>query len=335
MDRKIIFKCRTGSHLYGTNRPDSDEDYQGIFLPTKNDLLSLFDSPDEIKEDIKLSDGARNTTGDVDCKFYSLRKFLKLLAQGQPGQLEMLHAPSKSVLIATEEWQEIVKNKESFITKNSVSPFLAFALAQSFKAVIKGENLIQIQEIIQALKDTPPSELKSPLSSKFTSLNPFATNKGDVKLTDSPNVTIKWYKNNFGFALLKIAGRDFDVNISIKDFLVSLRKLESRYGSRVEQAANQGYDYKSLGHAVRLIEQAEELLLTGKITLPRPSATSLKLILSGQVDPSIDWFDELQARMDHLKQNVEPLSTLPESVDMKFVNELYGSILEKYVLSGV
>ena len=29
----LILKIRAGSHLYGTNTIDSDEDYIGIFLP--------------------------------------------------------------------------------------------------------------------------------------------------------------------------------------------------------------------------------------------------------------------------------------------------------------
>ena len=36
---KIIVKMKFGAHLYGTATPDSDMDYKGIFLPTKEELL--------------------------------------------------------------------------------------------------------------------------------------------------------------------------------------------------------------------------------------------------------------------------------------------------------
>ncbi len=36
---RIIVKMKFGAHLYGTATPDSDVDYKGIFLPTKEELL--------------------------------------------------------------------------------------------------------------------------------------------------------------------------------------------------------------------------------------------------------------------------------------------------------
>jgi predicted nucleotidyltransferase len=39
-DRKKICKIRVGSHLYGTNRPESDQDFYGVFLPRTTFLAS-------------------------------------------------------------------------------------------------------------------------------------------------------------------------------------------------------------------------------------------------------------------------------------------------------
>jgi predicted nucleotidyltransferase len=36
---RIIVKMKFGAHLYGTATSDSDLDYKGIFLPTKEQLL--------------------------------------------------------------------------------------------------------------------------------------------------------------------------------------------------------------------------------------------------------------------------------------------------------
>ena len=36
-----ILEIRSGSHLYGTNTPESDEDFVGIFMPPKEYVYGL------------------------------------------------------------------------------------------------------------------------------------------------------------------------------------------------------------------------------------------------------------------------------------------------------
>ena len=68
--RTKICKITIGSNLYGTNRPESDMDISGVFLPSEDDMLGLQNCPAEMSESVKVSDGPRNSIGDVDCKFY-------------------------------------------------------------------------------------------------------------------------------------------------------------------------------------------------------------------------------------------------------------------------
>ena len=89
---KILF----GSHLYGTNTPDSDRDYKGVFLPTRREVLL-----GEIPKNITESTGNRyskNGAGDVDTEMFSLHQFIKLAIDGQTVAFDMLHAPSEFIL---------------------------------------------------------------------------------------------------------------------------------------------------------------------------------------------------------------------------------------------
>ena len=36
---KVIVKAIAGSHLFGTNTPESDIDYKGIYLPEPKDII--------------------------------------------------------------------------------------------------------------------------------------------------------------------------------------------------------------------------------------------------------------------------------------------------------
>ena len=50
----------------------------------------------------------------------------------------------------------------------------------------------------------------------------------------------------------------------------------ARYGTRADEAQrNHGVDYKALSHALRALDQMEELFDTGKIVFPRPQGEKL------------------------------------------------------------
>ena len=131
--RVEIFKCRVGSHLYGTNLPDSDEDFSSIFLPSVEDLCGLNGCPDSIKKGKKISEGAKNHKGDIDDKALSFRCFLNLLAKGDIVATEMLFAPAIHEHYIFKHWirprllefvvsKKFVKSLLGMATSPSISP---------------------------------------------------------------------------------------------------------------------------------------------------------------------------------------------------------------------
>ena len=65
-----------GSHLYGTNTPDSDTDYKGIYLPTAKEIV-LGTYKKTISISRNKADKERNTKDDVDNEFFSLDRYLR------------------------------------------------------------------------------------------------------------------------------------------------------------------------------------------------------------------------------------------------------------------
>jgi len=322
-NRKVIFKCITGSHLYGTNLPTSDDDYTGIFLPTKEDLLGLNHPPKEITENIKATSSTRNAKGDVDCKYLSLHHFLRLCMQGQSIATELFFVPEAQTLEATEEWKELKENKHLLLSRKGISPFIGFAIAQANKSEIKGGNLAQIRELIAVLR--------LELESKGASTRLLSDTFDEITLTqiNIRGVLVKKALADDGKTeVVEIAGRCFNFGIRLKMFVLALEKMESRYGSRSENAAQQGIDYKSLCHAYRLVSEAEEFLLHGSITFPRPDREFLKSIRRGEY--KVDFREEINAKIDYIKTEIEPLSPLQAEPNFKRVNELcMGMVLKE------
>jgi predicted nucleotidyltransferase len=128
--RKPIFKCRIGSHLYGTSTKDSDEDFATIFLPSINDLFGINNAPKQIKLGQKLSPGPKNTAGDVDDKAMSLQYFIDRLIKGDIACIEMLFAPQSMIIIEGEEFK-IYKTTiiKAAVSKKSAKPFIGMAIS--------------------------------------------------------------------------------------------------------------------------------------------------------------------------------------------------------------
>ena len=98
----IVVKAIAGSHLFGTNTPQSDTDYKGVFIPDAKDILLQ-----RAKKSISTKTGSnesKNTKDDIDVEFYSLQKFMEMLAQGQTVAIELLFTPANMILEKSPLW---------------------------------------------------------------------------------------------------------------------------------------------------------------------------------------------------------------------------------------
>lgn len=313
VERKIIFKARVGSHLHGTSTPASDTDYLGVFLPSAKDLLGLQNRPSEWTEDQKVSEGPRNGKGDVDCKYLALYEFMQQAAKGQSQALELLFIPEEHIAIKTKEWQYILDNKHVFLSKKSILPFIGFANAQAHKAVIKGENIRILQELIPKCRQH---------NNRITI--------GGVLQDDKMllGLPVECVTNEHGFKLVRIAHREYDLALPLKRLADSLEGLLDKYGTRSHAAAINTYDFKSVTHAFRLCGEAEELMEFGTITFPRPDAKILLSIKEGNYVGDLE--EDMAKRLDNIRK-LRYNSTLPDESDRSKVNKLCYDLLSKHL----
>lgn len=316
MDRKIIFKARIGSHLHGTSTPKSDEDYLGVYLPSVEDMIGIENRPKEWTDNIHVTDGPRNSKGDVDCKYLPLYVFLKEAAQGQSQSLELLFVLDEHVIIKEPEWDIILQLKDRIISKNSILPFIGFAKSQCHKSKLKGENLNTINKLIMKLNALilAGGHNADPISKHLES---------NAGLFETEyylfGVPVKFYENEHGVKLIRIAHRDYDLNINYKKLRDSLVKLEEKYGERSRLAAEVTYDFKSVTHAFRLCGEAQELLSTGVITFPRPDAQFLLDVKLGNYNGDLDV--DIEKQLDILRK-IRDNSSLRDKPDWKKINKL-------------
>jgi len=315
--RKVIFHCITGSHLYGTATEDSDIDAFGVFLPCPNDLVGFETGPKEFRLGEKKSKGLRNTKGDIDNTLFSLRTFLRLASEGQSMAIEMLFVPDALVLHQTDEWRELKEIlPDQVLSKQSLSPFLGFAVAQANKSELKGKNLNLVKNLQIACKliRQQPGGGNSKLPAHFV-------DETDNDITFHSDIVVeKALSDNGKTVCLSVAGRLFDMNVKVKQFSEALHKMESRYGTRSKDAAQKGVDNKSLSHAYRLIGESIELLQTGKLTFPRPDSEFLLEIKNGKY--STDFRNEISEEVTRVSQEVRSTSPLMDKPNMDSIKAI-------------
>ena len=114
-----------GSHAYGTNVETSDTDYAGVFIQSIDDILGL-GYKEQINDD-------KN-----DIVLYEIKRFLDLLSSNNPNILELLNTPEDCIIYKHPVFEEVLKNREKFITKICAKSFGGYGKMQIQKA--KGQN---------------------------------------------------------------------------------------------------------------------------------------------------------------------------------------------------
>ena len=153
----IIFKCKFGSHLYGTNTENSDMDFKGIFLPTYEQIL-LGTIPKTETQNTKVSSTSKNTKDDIDVELYSLPYFLKMTCKGETQAIDMLHCNKESTLITSNIWEDLQSKRSLFYTKN-LNALVGYCRQQAAKYGIRSSRLHTMKEVSSFLRNLEQNEV--------------------------------------------------------------------------------------------------------------------------------------------------------------------------------
>lgn len=159
----ILFEAVGGSIAYGTNTPASDIDIRGVFILPEDSVLG-----------IGYIEQVANETNDI--LFYEVRRFLELVATNNPNILELLASPEDCIKFKHPLFDEIIKEKDKFITQKCKMSFGGYAVEQIKKA--RGLNKKIVNEM--------DKERKTPIDFCYVI---DSTGYGTMPLT-------KWLKDN-------------------------------------------------------------------------------------------------------------------------------------------
>lgn len=264
-EKNKILEIRSGSHLYGLNTENSDEDYIGIFLaPIEYHLgLQKVEQVDLSIKD-KLESG-RNSKDAVDKTFYELKRFIKLALDNNPNILEVLFVDEKNIIYINEYGRRLLNIKQEFLSKKVIKTFLGYANSQKRKLITKKANL----DTLFKIKDF---------------LERFNLNEGLIlpELKEEPEfkeLFIVISKDVYG-----IGEYNINKNITIKEALKKVNEIIKNSSNRQELIKEYGYDTKFAYHLVRMLLELYELITTNNLVFPLKDKDMLMNIKLGKVD---------------------------------------------------
>lgn len=327
----------SGSKLFGTSTPTSDTDVKMIYLPSHASLILGYPlKVTKLKLDAngnKISDDEKMPDNGTETEYIPLQKFVRDFVQGQTYAVEIAFGYLSQPEVDLHTMTFIQEMVEKF-TNADVLAMTRFADKQTFDYVKRGERFNIAKNILAALDkviSTDPLALyrldSRVRSGEYTGqlvLDMISTLTG-LPIGGSIN-------SNKTLRTLELNSRQYLETTSITHIRGLVVKQMQAYGDRTRETATKEVDFKSLSHAVRVYQQAIELLDTSKITFPRPNAPALLAIKKGQV--SIKTVREILANLEvevalklkttKLQPHSEELDTACEFWLLEKLSHIYG-----------
>lgn len=267
----------TGSHLYGTSTPSSDYDYEGVFIEPPEYILG-----NKVCDEVSFSTGdpnKRNTSEDIDCKLYSLRKYFSLAQQNNPNKIEFFFISNDNFIFKDEKyWNKIVDNKDIFLSLKLKHSFSGYAKSQEHKLITKKKRYEELFSFREVLKEGISQGKKTIGDLDLTEVHEhkkFHRETGTVGVHQVVRM-----KGNYNFIEyirtledtdgIRVDNKDYNFGMPINRIFEYVNKEVEAYGGRLEFLKDYSFDVKFAAHLFRLYYEGLRLLREGNLVFPMP-----------------------------------------------------------------
>lgn len=311
-----------GSRLYGTFDEKSDWDWKHIVLPDFEDML--IGAPVKNVFYCSSSDKVKNTSDDTDTEIIPIHTLCKDFFAGQTYAIEVvfgiLQRSKIAGLVVYDD--RIINIAESlvdrFLTAN-IQAMVGYAYHQSQLYSDKGDRLAKLHEFhaligkaIEMGAVTDDDKLSVVMDLIFDDAH------ATMNIIDGQMLFMEdtFDHNQIKQRNFNLLGKRYPENITILEAGKRVRSTISKYGARANAAmVAEGKDWKAISHAVRITQEALDVLNRQYVVLPfkQSDVEFLKAIKYGNVE----WAEVQKILVDNIDQIAldQKTSTLPVAND--------------------
>ena len=316
----IILLGYGGSYAYGTNNDNSDVDIRGIATNSSRNILTGRDFEQVV--DVP-----------TDTTIYSFDKIVKLLCSCNPNTVEILGLKPEHYFLLSDAGRKLIANRHLFLSKLAIHSFGGYANAQlrrleNFTARNSSQSQLEkhiLKSIEHASVDFKNRYFDVPEDSIKLYIDKSPRDDYDTEIFC--DVTLKHYPLRDHKGMLN------DMGTIIHQY--------AKMGKRNEKAMVHNKLGKHMMHLVRLYLMAFDILEKGEINTYREKDHDFLMdirngkYLDDNQQPTKEFYeivDELEAKLDKLKDTTD----LPDTPDMDkvmdLVEEVNGDVVNKNVL---
>ncbi len=145
--RNEILRGLVGSTAHGLHHEGQDDrDEMGVFIEPPEYVCGLRVLDHYVHR--TKPEGVRSGPGDLDLVLYSLRKFCRLAAQGNPTVLVLMHLPQYITILPL--GSDLVAMREAFVSKEAGVRFLGYLVSQRMKLTGEKSKRVSRPELVEA-----------------------------------------------------------------------------------------------------------------------------------------------------------------------------------------
>lgn len=320
LGNNIILLGLGGSYAYGTNTENSDLDIRGIATHNAEDILTRKGFEQVVNE-------ATDTT------VYSLEKIINLLSNCNPNTIEILGLEPWQYLYTGYIGQELIKNKDMFLSKRAAHSFGGYATAQlrrlSNKTIRTVEQEQREKHILASIENARYSYPDKYFNYPEDSIRLYI----DKAIQEDYDTEIFMDVNLKHYPLRDYKSMWSEMQNIVKDY--------SKIGKRNSHAIEHDKLGKHMMHLIRLYLMCFDILEDGKIITYRKKEHDFLMdirngkYLDDNKQPTKEFYDivdEMENKLNYLKDH----SPLPDNPDYKRINDfLYDANLNVLYQEGI
>ena len=310
----IILLTLGGSYAYGMNNENSDVDFRGIALNSKDDIL--------------LGSDFEQVLGGEDTTIYSFNKIIELLSKCNPNTIEMLGCLPEHYIHLNKIGKELLENRKIFLSKICIHTFGGYANSQLRRLENKANRLV-------GQSQNEAYILKSIQNAKYDFKNRYYPHdENDVRLYIDKSDQEGFESEIF-----------MDVNLKhypLRDWAGMWNEMKAivssynKIGKRNEKAISHDKLGKHMAHLIRLYMMGIDILEKEEIITHREKEHDLLMdirngkYLDSNKQPISDFYvilNEYEKRFEYAKEN----TSLPDIPDYKKIEEFRIGVNEKIV----